>query len=615
MRLISVLASLLLGLAANAQAGEWRHGISYFGDLLYPADFTHFDYVNPDAPKVGELRLAQLGNFDTFNPYIRKGRKAVNFAYHAMLMTYDRLMYPSDDEPAAHYGWLAEAVMLADDYSEVRFRLREGARWHDGHPLTTDDVLFTFEQIKAHGSPTLALEFSQVTRAEIIDSREIVFYMEGATSPKVAQAIAIMPISARHYYESRDFSKTTLEPPLGSGPYRVVDVDPGRRITFELVDDYWGRDIPVNRGRYNIRHVSYDYFSDINVIIEAIKAGDLDANLETQAKRWDTQYEFPGLQEGHFIKDLLTTERPVGMALGILFNLRLEKFQPDKVREALSLVYDFEWLNRVLMYDFYNRTNSYFSNSDLASQGPPSPAELEILERYRGQVPERLFSEPFEVSKTDGYGYARDNVRRAARLLSDAGYGLDADGRRLEPGGKPFTIDFITSSASLERTLQPYLMNLDRLGIKASVRLMEISQFIHRMGAFDYEATIRSWPQSPIPGPELRNYFGSEAAGTQFSRNEFGIRNPVVDDLIELVLESRSYPELITRAHALDRVLLWNFYVVPGFYAPGYRYGYWNKYTYPETQAEFRTGFFDTWWYDVETAARVNDFLSREATE
>lgn len=585
--------------------GEWRHGLSFFGELKYPADFKHFEYVNPNAPKTGEIKIPQLGNFDTLNPFIRKGRKAAGMSYSNNAFIYERLMYKSDDEPASQYGWLAESVMLSDDYSWVRFRLRETARWHDGEPVTADDVVFTFNQIKEAGSPVLKAEFRSVYEARAIDDREVIFHIKGANSPKEAQTIADMYVLPEHYWRDREFNKTSLEIPLGSGPYRIVEVDPGRKIVYELVDDYWGRDVPVNRGRYNIARVVYDYFSDENVIHEAHKAGVVDAKLEGVAKRWATEYDFPGYERGLFVKDLITTERPVGMVFGLLFNMRLEKFKDRRVREALALAYDFEWSNRVLYHGFYERVDSYFENSYLASEGLPSGAELELLEPFRDQVPERVFVKEFEPASTRGKGYPRENLLRAARLLNEAGYVVRDNVLVSAETGEPFTIDFITVSVYLERTLLPYVNLLKRLGIDTRIRTVEVSQFINRLGRYDFEATIRNYSQTLTPGTELRNYWGSRAADRHYSRNSAGIKDPVVDHLIEKVIGAPSRDDLIAATRALDRVLLWNFYVIPGYFPPGYRYGYWDKFDKPQVQARYRSGFFDTWWYNHDKAERV----------
>lgn len=607
--------TLMFLLCCNTVLGaEWRHGISFFGDLKYPPDFTHLEYVNPDAPKTGEIKMSQLGNFDNLNLFIRKGREPAGMDYDTNALIYERLMFTVDDEPSSQYGWLAEAVMLADDYSWAEFRLREGARWHDGAPITAADVVFTFEKLKQDGSPVLRLEFAQVTEAEFINDRQVRFHFRGATSPKPAQSVANLYIVPRHYWQERDFAETTLEIPLGSGPYRIAELQPGRKIAFERVPDYWARDIPVMKGRFNFDRVVYDYFSDENVIHEAHKAGVIDARLEGVAKRWATEYDFPGIQRGLFVKDLIETERPVGMVFGLVFNMRMKKFQDVRVREALALAYDFEWSNRVLNYGFYDRVTSFFENSDLAQQGLPSPEELELLEPFRGQVPDRVFTEPYVPASTRGHGYARDNLLKAAELLRQAGYQV-VDGVLVDSQtGRPFTIEFVTVSIYLERSIMPLLFALERLGIDTTIRTVEVSQYISRLGRFDFEAIIRSYTQTMIPGTELRDYWGSQAADRPHSRNSAGIKDPVVDALIEKMIGARSRPELITIAHALDRVLLWNFYAVPGFFPPGYRYAYWDKFEKPAVQARYRSGFFDTWWYNVERARQVEEGMKRVVT-
>lgn len=601
---------LMLALAAQLASGaEWRHGLSFFGDLEYPPGFTALEYVNPDAPKTGAIRIPVLGNFDNLNFFIRKGREPTGMDYDTGALIYDRLMFRVDDEPYSQYGWLAESVRLADDYSWVEFRLRPEARWHDGKPVTAEDVAWTFRQLKEHGSPILRLEFAQLTSAEVLGPRHVRFEIRGATSPKPAQSAANMWVMPKHWWADRDFAETTLEAPLGSGAYRISEVDPGRKIVFERVHDYWGRDIPVMKGRFNFDRVEYDYFSDENVIHEAHKAGVVDARLEGVAKRWATEYDFPGAEAGLFIKDLIVTERPFGMVFGLLFNMRLERFQDARVREALALAYDFEWSNRILYHGFYERVDSFFENSDLAAEGLPGEAELELLEPFRGQVPERVFTEPYRPAETRGRGYARANLLKAARLLEEAGYEV-RDGVLVDAEtGRPFTIEFVTVSVYLERSLMPYLAALERLGIGTSIRTVEVSQYINRVGRFDFEGSIRTYSQSLVPGSELRNYWGSAAADRPFSLNSPGIADPVVDHLIEQIVGARSRAELIAATRALDRVMLWNFYVIPGYFPPGYRYGYWDRFAKPAVQARFRSGFFDTWWYERDKAARVDEWL------
>jgi len=589
-------------------AEEWRHGLSFFGDLKYPANFSHFEYVNPQAPKMGEMVMPALGNFDTLNPYIRKGRKASGMTYQPMarVLILERLAFKADDEPSSQYGWLAEEIMLADDYSWVRFRLRKQARWHDGRPITTKDVLFTFDKIKSVGSPLLKANFYLVSHAEIINDREIKFFIPGATSPKSAQIIAAMYVAPEHYWRDRDFEKSTMEVPLGSGPYKITKIEPGRKEVYELVDDYWAKDIPVMKGRHNIRRIVYDHFTNEQVILEAHKAGVTDAFLEGVSKRWAKEYDFPGYRSGLFVKDLISTERPFGMQQGVMFNMRLEKFQDVRVREALALVYDFEWSNKILYHGFYQRNDSFFENSDLAQAGLPSEAELELLEPFRGQVPERVFTEHYKPTVTTG-GYSREPLLKAARLLKQAGYEVRNNVLINGTTGAPFTIDLVVLSVYQERGITPYIHRLKRLGIHARVRTIEVSQFINRVGKFDFEGTIRTYAQTMTPGNELKNYWGSAAADRQYSRNNSGIKDPVVDQLIEKIIAARSRDQLIAATRALDRVLLWNFYAVPGFFPPGYRYGYWDKYKKPEIQARFRSGFFDTWWYSEEKAQRVEE--------
>jgi microcin C transport system substrate-binding protein len=596
---------------SSCWAADWRHGLSFFGDLKYPPGFTHLEYVNPDAPKTGEIKLPQLGNFDNLNLFIRKGRSPSGMSYSGGALIYNRLMFRVDDEPASQYGEIASEVRLADDYSWAEFRLRDEAVWHDGEPITAQDVVFTFNQIKESGSPILKLEFMQVANAEVINDRMVKFYFVRARSPKPAQTAANMYIIPEHYWKDRDFAETTLEPPLGSGPYRIVEVEPGRKIVYERVEDYWAESIPVMKGRYNFERVTYDYFSDENVIHEAHKARVVDARLEGVAKRWAKEYDFPGVSAGHFVKDLIVTERPMGMVFGIVFNLRQPKFQDIRVREALALAYDFQWSNKILYHGFYDRVDSFFENSELAQSGLPTKTELELLEPFRGQVPDRVFTEEYRPTTTSGRGYARKNLLKAAKLLKEAGWKV-VDGVLINgETGRPFTIEFLTVSVYLERSLMPFLDALKRLGIESTIRTVEVSQFTNRLGKYDFEGTIRTWSQTLVPGQELRNYWGSRASERNYSRNTPGIQDPVVDALIEKVIAARTREDQINAARALDRVLLWNYYAIPGYFPPGYRYGYWNKFGKPQVQAKYRSGFHDTWWYDHEKAKAVEEGMQK----
>lgn len=588
----------------QAFAGEWSHALSYFGDTLYEDGFTHLDYVDPDAPKGGTVTLPVRGIFDSLNPFIRKGRLPLGLRYTAEVLTHDRLMYFSQDEPSTQYGLLAEAVRLGGDFSTVDFRLRAGARWHDGKPVTVDDVLFTFDQIKAEGSPVLKQEFQQVTRAEIIGEREIRFYIDNAIGPKTAQSIANLIVLPRHYWTKREFNQTTLEPPLGSGPYRITEIVPGRRITYERVEEYWGRDIPVMKGKYNFDIVRYEYFTSEHSLDEALKAGVVDAKHENVSKRWAVEYDFPAVRIGHFKKNLIRTERPPSLTLGIALNLRIPKLQDVRVREAIALAYNYGFSSRVLFHDFYHRSDSVFAGTDLAQRGLPSEAELELLEPIRDQVPERVFTEIY-VPPGKSYGIPREYLLAAARLLREAGY-VVVDGKQVDrETGEPLTIDFITSSRSGIRSYIPVSESLRRIGIHATTRLVESAQYLNRLGTYDFEVTYTTLPYSLVPGQELQQFFGSSAADHDHGLNRFGVKDPAVDYLIEQVVLAGTRDELIAAARALDRVLLWNFYVIPRFYAPGHRYAHWDKFGFPETTPRFHSGFFDTWWYSERKAARI----------
>ncbi len=600
-----LLLGLMLCFLPKLHATEWSHALSYFGDTLYDASFTHFDYVNPNAPTGGMIVLPETGVFDSLNSFIRKGRPPQGLVYAREVLTNDRLMYLSQDEPSTQYGVLAEAVRLADDYSWVEFRLRPEARWHDGEPVLADDVLFTFEQIKEHGSPLLKQEFQQVTHAEITGDRQIRFHIENDDSPKTAQSVANLVIIPKHYWETRSFEETTLEPPLGSGPYRVIEVDPGRRITYERVKDYWGRDIPAMKGRYNFDIVRYEYFTSEYSENEALKAGVVDAKHENVSKRWAVEYDFPAAQQGLFRKNLIRTERPPSLTLGIIMNLRVPKLQDVRVREAIALSYNFGFSSRVLFYDFYERSDSVFVGTDLAQRGLPSEAELAILEPIRHQVPPRVFTEPYVPPPKEAYGIPRKNLLRATQLLKEAGYEVrDGDFVDSETG-QPLTLDFITQGYAGIRSYMPVSETLRRIGVRATSRTVESAQYLNRLATYDFEITFSALPYALVPGQELVQFFGSKAAEQTHGLNRAGVQDPAVDYLIDKIVKAESRDALIAATRALDRVLLWNFYVIPRFYATGHRYAHWDKFGIPEVSPRFHSGVFDTWWYDEARAARI----------
>ena len=611
------LAALSIAVAAVAIAADeeyrspedalvFRHGLSYFGSLKYPADFKHFEWADPRAVKGGTLRQSAVGRFDTFNPLIEKGRAPAgleNFGDGNIL--YDRLMQPTADRPAEKYARLAESVAVADDLTRIAFRLRPAARFHDGVPVTAHDVKFTFDMIKAHGGPSLKTIYRDVTHATLNGDYEIVFHVrEGAsTNLNVALYLASLYALPRHYWAEREFNRTTTAPPLGSGPYRIGAARDGKWIVYERVKDYWGADLAVNAGRYNFDAISYDYFLDKHVQKESLKGDVFDVLLEDVAKDWYSNYNIDEVARGLLVKELIMHENPAGFPVAFMWNLRQSVFADVRAREALWWLYDFEWSNRVLYHDFYLRADSYFTNTELAHGGTlPSAAELAILEPYRDRVPPRVFTDVYRVPETGGRGVPRDLLVRAERLLSAAGWVL-RDGRRVHrDSGEQMTLDFMYAGDHLERVGLPYVKTLEKMGLGISARTIEPSNYVSRLRRRKFDATILGIGGSLTPGVELRTTFGSYAADVDSSRNLMGIKDPVVDELIETVIAADSRTKLIAAARALDRVLLWNFYGIPGFYAPGYRFIYWNRLSRPEVIGRYRPGFPDTWWWDEEKA-------------
>ena len=589
-----------------ADAMVFKHGLSYFGELRYPADFKHFEWADPRAVKGGVLRQSAVGRFDTFNPLIEKGRAPAGIAnFGEDNVLYDRLLQPTTDRPAEKYGRLAESVAVSDDLTRIAFRLRRSARFHDGVPITAHDVKFTLDMIKEHGGATLKTIYRDVSHATLNGDYEIVFHVGTGSSANLNIALYLASLYAlpRHYWADREFNRTTTEPPLGSGPYRIREHRDGKWIVYERVADYWGADLPVNVGRHNFDALSYDYFLDKHVQKESLKGDIFDVLLEDVAKDWYNNYQIDEVARGLLVKELVTHQNPAGFPVAIMWNLREPMFDDVRVREALWWLYDFEWSNRVLYHDFYLRADSYFTNTELSHSGTlPSAAELAILEPHRGRIPERVFTDIYRVPDTTGRGVPRESLVRAERLFAAAGWVLK-DGRRVHRGtGEHLTLDFMYAGDHLERVGLPYVKTLEKMGIAISARTIEPSNYVSRLRRRKFDATILGIGGSLTPGVELRSTYGSYAADVDSSLNLMGIQNPIVDELVEGVIAADSPAKLSAAARALDRVLLWNFYGVPGFYAPGYRFIYWNRLSRPAVVGKYRPGFPDTWWWDDKKA-------------
>ena len=582
-------------LAADVLRG---HAISMFDSETprYPADFRHFDYVNPDAPKGGSLRLASQGSFDSFHPFIPKGNAVSTGAVETLLVT-------SADEPFTGYGLIAEQIEWPRDRSWVIFHIRPQARWHDGTPITAEDVAWSFETLVSQGNPQYRFYYGAVASVEALDTARVRFTFSESDNRELPLIIGQLPILPKHYWATRDFGATTLTPPLGSGPYQISDFEAGRFTVRQRVQNYWGKDLAVRQGLNNFDSIRTVFFRDATPIRLALKAGDIDFRLENQAKAWAEDYDVAVVEKGWLKKELVPHRMPTGMQAFVM-NTRREQFADRRAREALTLAFDFEWTNRNLFNGQYTRTGSYFSNSDLAARGKPQGEELAALEPFRGQVPDAVFGEAYTPPVTDGSGWLRDNLRRANALLQDAGW-VVKDLRLVNAAtGEPFRFEILLVSPAFERIALPYVRNLKRLGIEAKVRLVDENQYINRFRQFDFDMMVWVWGQSETPGNEQYEYWSQAAADSQGSRNLAGVRDPVVDELIELMLRSESREQLNQRTRALDRVLLWGHYVVPHWHIRADRVLYWDKFGMPKISV--RTGVMtDRWWFDAKRAAAL----------
>lgn len=585
---IHVSSIALFGVASLALAAPKHAQTLYDEPPKYPANFTHFDYVNPDAPKGGTLRQAGFGGFDSLNPFINKGVAAEDIG-----MIYDTLTRHSLDEPFTEYGLLAEKIEKAPDNAWVLFYLRPEARFHDGHPVTAEDVKFTFDTLMSKGAPMYRGYYADVDNVEVEGTHRVRFIFKQAGNRELPLIVGQLPVLPKHWWAERDFSKGNLDVPLGSGPYKVADVQAGRSIRYERVKDWWGKDLPVNRGFYNFDTLQTDYYRDNTVALEALKAGQFDYWLEMSAKNWATAYNTEAVANGQLIKEEIANHNPTGMQ-GFIFNTRRPLFNDRRVREALGLLFDFEWANRQLFNGAYTRTRSYFDNSELASVGLPSPEELKLLEPLRAQIPPQVFTDEYQPSVTDGSGIIREQQRRAYQLLQEAGWRVDGD-QMLDSTGKPVTIEFLLAQTEFERILLPFKRNLADLGIELVIRRVDVSQYINRLRSRDYDLIVGGFGQSNSPGNEQREYWHSSSADNPGSRNYIGLKDPAVDSLVEGLINADSRQSLITHTRALDRVLLWGHYVVPNWHIKTWRVAYWNRFEHPKVSPQYDIGLH-TWW-------------------
>lgn len=580
----------ILGYSFQAHAFYKQHGLAMFDDLKYSKGFTHFDYVNPNAPKGGELKLVSIGTYDSVNPYILKGIPAAGLSY-----LFETLMASSSDETFSQYGLIAESVKVADDRSWIIFYLRPEAEWHDGSPITADDVVFSFHTLMEKGHPFYQAYYKDVTEVKTIDSHSVQFTFKDSSNRELALLVGQMPIISKAYYTAHDFGKTSLDTPIGSGPYVIDNINPGRSITYKRSPDYWGKDLPVNKGKYNFDTIRYDYYHDVTVAIQAFKAREYDLRHENISKVWATSYNnLPALKDGRVIKTEIPHSIPTGMQ-AFVFNTRRKPFNSPLVREALSYCFDFEWTNKKLFYDAYTRTTSYFSNSIFASGGLPSKEELALLTPLKSSLPSRVFDTEFSLPTTDGSGLTmRPYLREADMLLNKAGWVIK-DRKRVSPEGKPMKIEFLLTSSAFERVIAPIIKNLTRLGIESKMRIVDSAQYQKRLDTFDFDITVHVFGQSNSPGNEQINYWDSSKAQIEGSKNYAGIDNPAIDTLVETLVKAQSKDELITATRALDRALLWNFYVIPNWHIQHFRLIYWDKFAQPTLSPPYSFEL-DSWW-------------------
>ncbi|MBP2548437.1 microcin C transport system substrate-binding protein [Neorhizobium galegae] len=584
---------------ALAQEPVWRHAVAVLEAPKLAPDFKQLPYVNADAPKTGELRLSEEGTFDSLNPLVDRGNPAVGIG-----IVFDTLMKQSEDEVSVSYGLLAEALSYPDDMSSVSFRLRPEAKWADGEPVTPEDVIFSFNAAKEN-STLFGSYYRHVVAAEKTGEREVTFRFDEKNNKELPAIVGDFPILPKHWWEGkdsagkpRDISRTTLEPLMGSGPYKIAAVQPGSVVRYERRDDYWGKDLPINVGQNNFKTISYTYFADRDVEFEAFRAGTIDYQQENSSSRWATRYDFAAVKDGRVIREALSNPfRATGIMQAMVPNMRRDQFKDARVREALNYAFDFEDLNKNLAYGGLKRVDSYFWGTELASSGLPEGRELEILNGLKDKVPASVFTTPYTNPVGGDPQKVRDNFRKAISLFKDAGWELKGNRMVNAKTGQPMAFEILLSSASQERSVLPYVASLKKIGVEATIRTVDSSQYVNRVRSFDYDVIWAVWAQTMNPGNEQANYWGSTSANQPGSRNYAGIADPAIDQLIRLITTAPNRAEQVAAVHALDRVLLANHFVMPLFYSGEAKIAYWNRITHPDTLPEYGIGFPTIWWF------------------
>lgn len=595
--LLASLATPFLAPTAEAQSRR-THALSLIGQPSLPADFTHFPWANPNAPKGGTVVQAAIGSFDSFNPFIIRGSPAAGIA-----QVWETLLRSNPDEASTEYAHLAETVEVAEDGTWVAFELREIARWHDGRPITSEDVAWSFATLREQGRPFFRAYYADVVDVRTPTPRRVEFQFRNGSNRELPLILGQLPVLPKHWWAGRDFSAPLSEAPLGSGSYRVENFELGRNVTYRRVEDYWGANIPTEKGTDNFDVIRYEYFRDTTVAFEAFKAGRTDFRSVNVALEWATGYDFPAVQQGLVVRQEIPHELPSGMQ-GFVFNTRRAQFQDARVREALGLLFDFEWSNANLFYGAYSRTTSYFDNSDFAARGLPQGAELALLEPHRARLPAALFTTEFTVPKTDGSGTNREGLRRAVALLRDAGWTI-RDRKLVNAQGQQMSFEILLNQPIWERITLPYRDALTRLGADVRVRTVDPAQYQRRTDTFDFDMTVDVFGQSLSPGNEQRDYWTCAKAREQGSRNTIGLCDPVVDALVENIIAAKDRETLVPAVQALDRVLLWGHYVVPHWHLRAFRIAHWDMFGRPERNPRYGFGF-NAWWVEPAKAARVN---------